>query len=130
MNKFYVRLLLLLLAMGFCIFFGVDLATRGVERIQGPIDKAGGAPAEAGLWPQPYRPSADNEAGFFQTGGKAGAEAEAKAKRQEETKAEPRGEVTETTGVAHIGNKTGELLQIVAHHGIQLFVSLFEAITS
>jgi hypothetical protein len=32
--------------------------------------------------------------------------------------------------VARIGNKAGELLQIIAHHGIRWFVSLFEAVAS
>ncbi|NOU95492.1 hypothetical protein GC093_20000 [Paenibacillus sp. LMG 31456] len=136
-NNFYIKLLLIVLGMGFCIFFGVDLATRGVERIQGPIVKA--APESSGvrLWPQAEKPQEAKMASgaAAQNGSKLGGtatraqEAEAKAKKEAKEEVEPKAEINETSGISRLGNKAGELLQIVAYHGIRLFVSLFEMIT-
>jgi hypothetical protein len=135
MKRPYIKLLLLILGMGFCIFWGVDLATRGVERIQGPIVKAASEPGSVQAWAQgdKNKTAAGGIAGQSansggRTSGSVGASkaAEAKIKKEE---VEPKAEINESTGIARIGNKTGELLQIVAHHGIRLFVSLFEVIT-
>ncbi|MFD0682700.1 MULTISPECIES: hypothetical protein [unclassified Paenibacillus] len=136
-NNFYIKLLLIVLGMGFCIFFGVDLATRGVERIQGPIVKA--APESGGvrLWPQAEKPQ-DSKAGGGTVGpngskaaGTAGTTqaAEGKGKKEPKEETEPKAEINETSGIARLGNKVGELLQIIAYHGIRLVVSLFEMVT-
>ncbi|MDF2963979.1 MAG: hypothetical protein K0S39_5714 [Paenibacillus sp.] len=137
MNKFYIKLLLILLGMGFCIFFGVDLATRGVERIQGPIVTAAPESGSGRLGPDTGKPQDTKGAGGtqVQNGSKAntatdsGGTAGANAKKEPKEEVEPKAEISETAGIARLGNKTGELLQIVAYHGIKLFVSLFEMIT-
>ncbi|TDF96764.1 hypothetical protein [Paenibacillus piri] len=130
MGKFYIRLLLVLLGMGFCIFFGVDLATRGLEQIQGPIVKA--APDSMGtvrMWPQPADKKQDAKAvGEPQAHDVKSNGSAAKTKKEQED-TEPKAEVTETAGIARIGNKAGDLLQIIAYHGIKLFISLFDLIT-
>ncbi|OXM86135.1 hypothetical protein [Paenibacillus rigui] len=132
MGKFYIRLLLVLLGIGFCIFFGVDLATRGVERIQGPIDKTAVSAPSGTITAKSSQQStkaqegkggdARTEAGKTQTKN----EPKAKAKPEE---IEPKADISEASGMNLIGNKVGELLQIIAHHGIRWFVSLFQAIT-
>lgn len=38
MNRFGVRVLLVLLLVSFGVFYGVDIATRGTERIHGSFD--------------------------------------------------------------------------------------------
>ncbi len=37
MPRFYVHGILLILLVSFCIFFGVDIATKGMENVQGPF---------------------------------------------------------------------------------------------
>lgn len=37
MNRFGTRVLIVLLLVSFGVFYGVDLATRGTERIHGPL---------------------------------------------------------------------------------------------
>ncbi|WP_028549194.1 hypothetical protein [Paenibacillus sp. UNC451MF] len=125
MKKFYIRLLIVILCIGFCIFFGVDLATRGVERIQGPMasDAAIVRPWQPAVkqqdtktnvpTPKPTAPSTMKEE---------------KAKEQVEPP-EPKAEISKASGINRLGNKIGELLQILAFHTIKLFVALFDTIT-
>ncbi|MFH5182740.1 hypothetical protein ACHHV8_08970 [Paenibacillus sp. TAB 01] len=134
MRTWYVRMLLILLTAGFCIFFGVDLATRGVERIQGPIYQsavnvnAAGEGAAVKSGPTPAKPGAQAEGPHAAAAGKAKAAAEPKS-QPEPKDVEPKEDISEASGINLLGNKVGELLQIIAHHGIRWFVALFDAIT-
>ncbi|GAA4858554.1 hypothetical protein GCM10023310_42190 [Paenibacillus vulneris] len=125
MKNFYVRLLIIVLGIGFCIFFGVDMATRGVERIQGPIssDAAIVKPWQPGGKTQEQKPNATGSKSADTSSPK-----EEKAKEQVEP-AEPKTEISKATGINRLGNKIGELLQIIAFHGIRWFVALFDTIT-
>ncbi|MNR68377.1 hypothetical protein D3C85_1928940 [compost metagenome] len=48
------------------------------------------------------------------------------SKQPAEQKAEPA--AIQDNSLNRVGNKLGELLQITAHHGIKLFVSLFDVV--
>ncbi|WP_282941437.1 hypothetical protein [Paenibacillus sp. RC67] len=126
MRKFYVRLLLVVLGIGFCIFFGVDLATRGVERIQGPV-------ASDTAIVKPWQPASKQQetkmnAPTPKPPAPSNAAKEEKTKEQVEPP-EPRAEISKASGINRLGNKIGELLQILAFHTIKLFVALFDTIT-
>lgn len=130
MRNMYVKLLLIVLGVGFGIFFGVDLATRGMERIQGSVP----APVDAGVtrvWQtdkqQENKATVKQPAGTQPQSSKQSAP-ESKAKVEKEP-TEPKAEITEATGINRLGNKLGELLQIMAHHGVKWFVTLFDLIT-
>ncbi|MFK7693516.1 hypothetical protein [Paenibacillus sp. HJGM_3] len=72
MSRYTLTLLGLVLMTGFGIFFGVEIATRGMERIQGPV-----YPADAGLpaveSAAPGRGNTAQAAGTVQTGAQNGA---------------------------------------------------------
>ncbi|CRF28837.1 Uncharacterised protein [Mycobacterium tuberculosis] len=108
------------LAMAFCIFFGVSLATQGTERIHGPLaqTQADAAPA----------PRAYSSAPAGKPAAESGSASAAQSAPAAKPKAAPSAEPTADTGINRVGNKAGELLQIAAHHGIRAFVSLFEAL--
>jgi hypothetical protein len=127
MDKFYVKLLLIALGVAFCIFFGVDLGGRGIDRTQGTrvqttVQKTVStipATKPIGTGNKP-----DNPAGS----GAAGEKSEIQEKK-EPNQEQPRAENVSPSGISRIGIKTGELLQITAYHGIRWFVALFEAVT-
>ncbi|KPV56173.1 hypothetical protein QJ48_29090 [Paenibacillus sp. A3] len=116
------------LAMAFCIFFGVALATQGTERIHGPLTKPQGEAGEAKQ--HAYTAAPAGKQGL--AGANAvGPEHKPQAQRPAEAKAKPAmpEDPAANTGINRVGNKTGELLQIAAYHGIRLVVSLFEALS-
>lgn len=116
----FVKYSVLGLAMAFCIFFGVSLATQGTERIHGPLVKA-----QADSAPASRVYSAAPAAGGKPASGAGSAAKSAPAPKPKAASSE---EPTSDTGINRVGNKAGELLQIVAHHGIRAFVSLIEAL--
>ncbi|WP_426447850.1 hypothetical protein ACP26L_26420 [Paenibacillus sp. S-38] len=108
------------LAMGFCIFFGVSLATQGTERINGPLERVQvsaqpraytAAPAGKTAAPQPVKEAAVSG-----------------AKGDGRPLPRPAEEPAADTGINRLGNKAGELLQIITRHAIKLFVSMVEAV--
>ncbi|ALS21277.1 MULTISPECIES: hypothetical protein [Paenibacillus] len=107
------------LAMAFCIFFGVSLATQGTERIHGPLTKA-----QADAAPAQRAYSSAPAAGKTAAAGSHTAKSKPPVKSKAATDAEP----TADTGINRVGNKAGELLQIAAYHAIRAFVSLIEAL--
>ncbi|GLI07587.1 hypothetical protein YDYSG_36170 [Paenibacillus tyrfis] len=115
------------LAMAFCIFFGVALATQGTERIHGPLTKPQAGAGEAKQHAYTAAPAGKPGAGAHA----AGPEPKPHAQRPAEAKAKPAmpEDPAANTSINRVGNKTGELLQIAAYHGIRLVVSIFEAIS-
>ncbi|WP_010495608.1 hypothetical protein [Paenibacillus elgii] len=115
------------LAMAFCIFFGVALATQGTERIHGPLTKPQAGAAEAKQHAYTSAPAGKPGAGASA----AGPVPKPHAQRPAEAKAKPAmpEDPAAYTGINRVGNKTGELLQIAAYHGIRFVVSIFEAIS-
>lgn len=111
MRKFYLRMVLFVLGVCFCIFFGVDLASRGMERIEAPAAAATAAAPRAAA-PAPH------------------STATVKAAASEQAVKPPAPEpkrVAQDSDMNYVGNRLGDLLQIAAHHTIRLVVSLFEA---
>jgi predicted RecB family endonuclease len=131
MGKFYLKMLIIVLGVGFCIFFGVDLATRGVERIQGPLVRDANQGGTAIVSQTDNRQEGKNGIKAPPKNlSKAEQDAAKGVKEQKEVKEpEPRVEIIDSSGVSRIGNKVGELLQIMAHYGIRGMVALFEAVS-
>lgn len=124
--KSTLKMVAAVMAMGFCILFGVSLATQGTERIQGPLFKTQGAGGADKTQPRAYSAA---------PAGKTPPTEPAKAPDKPKTAApQPerpeRAETVRDTGVNRVGNKTGDLLQIAAYHGIRFFVDMIEAIIS
>lgn len=122
------KLLLFVLGLSFCVFFGIDLATKGTERIQGPVVTAAAA-GNSSAKPAAAQEQAKTYSAAPASGAKAAAATKAgAAKPNPAAKAPVRKEIETDTGVNRIGNKAGQFLQITANHGIRLFIKLFESL--
>lgn len=137
LRHFYIKVSLFGLLLLFCILFGVSLASSGMERIQGPQPSAKAAaiqepvkPAGAGKGTTTAAANAGqaspSAAPKGDTGAKANTGAASTVKPETDKKADPVAD--HDNSLNHVGNKLGELLQIASHHGIKLFVSIFDAI--
>ncbi|WP_159883780.1 hypothetical protein [Paenibacillus puerhi] len=130
-GKGWLKLGSVALGMAFCLFFGVSLATQGTERIHGPLT-AGGTGAPAG----PARAYSAEPAGAKKVSGTeaktAGVKSSAKEKEAPGATGKPvprrPEEPAAETGINRVGNKAGELLQILSYHAIRGVVSLFETL--
>lgn len=136
------RLLLTVLVLGFAIFFGLDLATHGMERVQGPSDQVG-KPAAVAHQPSGTAAGVKTSSGTAAAAGtvKAGAAASnpskqpaaaqqgAKTQAAQAASGQPKIEVKESF-LNHLSNRIGDAL----HHGakaiIGLIVALFDAIVT
>ena len=103
------------LAMAFCLFFGVSLAAQGTERIGGPLVRQ----------EEPAKPRSYSAASAGSTAVAGSVKPKPPAKQARPEPVELQGG---DTGINRVGNKTGDLLQIAAHHSIRFIVSLFEAL--
>jgi hypothetical protein len=106
------------LVAAFCIFFGVDLATKGVERVHGPGISA--VKSDAWAHQAPVKP--ESKQASVSSGQLPAPISKAKPDEPE------RSPVTGDTGINRISNKAGEFLHIMAYHGIKFFVSMLDAI--
>jgi hypothetical protein len=130
-----------ILLLGFGIFFGMEITSKGMERVHGPIGQAvkpiqsAASSAAASLSPSvpptakaaavPQK-GADDRTRKQQPPASIVPSAGAAAGTQRPTGVtfpEPSGSLVET-----VGNKTGDLLQILAHHSIDGVVSFFDGI--
>lgn len=156
MTRYSLTLLGLVLMAGFGIFFGIEIATRGMERIQGPIPAAdyrqpaadNGAPASnsasvsgrnaytasSARQPAPTTaPQAQNgtssAAGTKGTPGTAAAQA-----NSGHTPLPPIGSGIPAppvdSNVNRLGNGIGNLLQGVAHQTIRAVVGVFDGLVN
>ncbi|MDD9268710.1 DUF3679 domain-containing protein [Paenibacillus sp. GCM10023248] len=131
LRQFYIKVGLFGLLLLFCILFGVSLASSGMERIQG-AEPASKAPQESVKPAGKTTTSAAGAAAPARTASSQPGKEEAAAK----SKATPKPDAAKTAepvadhddSLNHVGNKLGDLLQIASHHGIKLFVSLFDAV--
>ncbi|SDM87375.1 Protein of unknown function [Paenibacillus sp. yr247] len=124
LRQFYIKVTLFGLLLLFCILFGVSLASSGMERIQGPQPSSKAA-QEAGKTP-PGKVTAVKASPSPTPIGDVATKSKTAAKPEVEKKAEPVAD--HDNSLNHVGNKLGDLLQIASHHGIKLFVSLFDAV--
>jgi hypothetical protein len=115
--RFYMKMIWFGLLLIFCIFFGVSLATSGIERIQGPISSP--AAQKNTLKPVTVAATAAPSPALIKKEQALIKAPPAKEKKPEEI---------EGKSLNLVGNKLGELLQIVSHHGIKWFVSIFDTI--
>ncbi|RTE08507.1 hypothetical protein [Paenibacillus whitsoniae] len=123
LGQFYLKVGLFALLLMFCILFGVSLASSGTQRIEGtsvsPPSKSAvqGAVAQAQGQATAIQPSASPVA-------------KSAAKTQPTPTPAPTKEpiADHDNSLNRVGNKLGDLLQITMHHGIKLFVSLFDAV--
>lgn len=126
LRHFYIKVSLFGLLLLFCILFGVSLASSGMERIQGPQPSAKAAAQE------PVKPAGKGTAATATTTTAAANAGKAtpspSPKGDEGTKANADPVADHDNSLNHVGNKLGDLLQIASHHGIKLFVSIFDAI--
>lgn len=127
LRQFYIKVSLFGLLLLFCILFGVSLASSGMERIQGP-QPSGKAAQEVGTGVSAASATGTKASPTSTPKGPAAtkANATATAKPESEKKADPVAD--HDNSLNHVGNKLGDLLQIASHHGIKLFVSIFDAI--
>ncbi|MCY9658468.1 DUF3679 domain-containing protein [Paenibacillus chondroitinus] len=130
LRHFYIKVSLFGLLLLFCILFGVSLASSGMERIQGPQPSAKAAVQD------PVKPTGKGTAAAASAGKATTSPApksDAGAKTNAGSTAKPETEKQDPVAdhdnsLNHVGNKLGDLLQIASHHGIKLFVSIFDAI--
>jgi hypothetical protein len=115
MPRFAKNVALFSLVVAFSVFFGIDLADRGIARVHGPVS----ATAEAPVVPTVRQPS-----DYVFTPSSAPVK-ENPARRPTP---EPVSAVAEVSPINRIANKTGELLQILAYHGIRWVVALFDGL--
>ncbi|GAA3403570.1 hypothetical protein ACFFNY_07015 [Paenibacillus hodogayensis] len=149
MNRHSVTFIVIVLMLCFGVFFGIELATRGMERIQGPVGgypAQGGtgaiqpsAPASGGVQPgaaggtggangQPYRSGvqagADKGMGGTASAGKGDAPV---AAQPQPPKPQP---LAVDSGMNRVGNQIGDMLQTAAHGTIRAIVSLLDSIVN
>jgi hypothetical protein len=158
MSRYSLTLLGLVLMTGFGIFFGIEIATRGMERIQGPIPAADylqaaadsgngarGSNSAAGSGrnmnpASPTRQPAPTTAPQTQTGASSAAgtkgttgnsSTQANAGR---TPLPPIGAGVPAapidSNVNRLGNGIGKLLQGMAHQTIRVVVGLFDRLVN
>lgn len=121
MSKFTRQLLIMGLLVIVSVFFGMELASKGINRIQGPMSSGAPTvsqtPTQRQMNSQVEVPS-PAPATASSTAPARGLQEDAPAFGQSSA-------VTKDSLINRVGNKTGELLQIVAYHGIKKVVSLF-----
>lgn len=118
MSGFSLKFLAGCLLLAFGIFLGVDLAEKGTERIYGPLQPK----VQAQLPEAPRAVSLPKPAGAKPEAGSGSSVNAGPAKMN--TFDVP----VSDSPINHVGNKTGDLLQILAYHGVKSVVSLFDGL--
>ncbi|MGO4498468.1 DUF3679 domain-containing protein [Paenibacillus sp. 2RAB27] len=124
LRHFYIKVGLFGLLLLFCILFGVSLASSGMERIEGPQPSSKAAQQVAPTKAPGKVVTTVAQAAPTPT--PVGKDTVVKGEQTTEPQAEP--VAIHDNSLNRVGNKLGELLQITAHHGIKLFISLFDAV--
>jgi hypothetical protein len=136
MTRFTTMFWIGCLLLGFGIFFGIALAEQGVERVNGPMERPVKSQVAAASAPAATQPKQLQTAQPVKS---------ADAKSQKDNRNQPPASIVPSASEAHanaeksqhpssdslvntVGNKTGDLLQIMAHHSINGVVSFFDAI--
>lgn len=125
LRHFYIKVGLFGLLLLFCILFGVSLASSGMERIEGPQPSSKAAP-QAAPTKAPGKVTTTVAKATPTPSVKDVKDTAVKAKQPTEPKTDPA--AIHDNSLNRVGNKLGEVLQITAHHGIKLFISLFDAV--
>jgi len=117
MGRFTIRFALFGLLVALCILYGIEMATSGIERIQGPL--SGQQQTE-----QLEQTQDDIKKPVKETPGKE--------ERQEEpaaTQPQPLKRSGKEPSVDVLADHTAGVLQAVSSGGIRFIVSIFDAIT-
>lgn len=131
MSTFSRQILIVGLLMVICVFFGMELANRGMNRIDHPeaagVSRSGQTVTSVPKQPEESRTTVDRDR-VASTSAPAItnlSDSIGRANMDEETQIKQAEIITKDALINRVGNKTGELLQIVAYHGIKKVVSLF-----
>jgi len=120
MGRFTIRFALFGLLVALCILYGIEMATSGIERIQGPL---------SGQQQEQSEPleQAQNDVK------KPEKETPEKEDRQEPAATQPQPQPLKRSGkepsVDVLADHTADVLQAVSSGGIRFIVSIFDAIT-
>jgi hypothetical protein len=146
MPRYSVTFIVVILMLCFGIFFGIEIATRGMTNIQGaaagyagqgqtggalqqqPQPAAGGGPAaNAGA----VRPNGTNAGAASNpaAGSAVAAQTAAPVRPQPQPQPQPQ-QITEDSGINRVGNQIGDMLQAAAHGTIRAIVSVFDSIVN
>lgn len=126
LRDFYLKVGLFGLLLLFCILFGVSLASSGMDRIEGAQPSTNTVKASATATPPPGKAASTTVKATSQPTPTV-KETSVKTKPTAESKPDPI-VADHDNSLNRVGNKLGDLLQITMHHGIKLFVSLFDAV--
>ena len=139
MQRYSMTLIAFMLILCFGVFFGVELATRGMERIQGPMASDGRMWSASEDRSSEHRTPADRSAdtgagrrGSVEPESPSGDTAEGLpdngAHRRDRSSAPPVHHLNADSGVNRLGNEVGGLLQKMASGTIRAVVGLFDGI--
>ncbi|MEB3100718.1 hypothetical protein [Ferviditalea candida] len=109
MLRFSTTILVMILLLAFGILFGVDIATKGIEQVHGPVSGAGGDLQAVRPVPQLTPAPVPRVQGSRPV-----------------DKAEPQKLEYRTSTVTHVFDKFGRFVQITADHGLRFVVSLLD----
>lgn len=129
MSRYSGMFVCVVLMMCFGIFFGIELATKGMERIHGP------APAyvqQGGVVQQPQGAAAPQSAsGNGQASGSVKGQGGDSGGSAAQPKPQPQPQpITADSGINRVGNQIGDMLQSAAHGTIRTVVSLLDSIVN
>jgi hypothetical protein len=133
MTRHSITLLGIVLLVCFGIFFGIEMATRGITRIQGPVsgpwpygDGYGNQTAyNGGMAVQPVQSGSAAVDGQRTGGASAAGSASESANEPAAVKPVPQ-PIAEETGINRLGNKIGDLLQSAAKGTIRTVVNVLD----
>lgn len=116
MSRFGKQLIIACLLLFFGVFYGLDMAKSGIERVNGPLEQEI-SPAESVVIEAPQ----ENKGQEI-----SNKEESSESKLSSES---PRNRVISSDKPIHrVADKTGDLLHISVRSGIELVVSLFEEV--
>jgi hypothetical protein len=145
MPRYSVTFFVVILMLCFGIFFGIELATRGMANIQGPApgyaqqgqgglvaqqgqtSASGGQTANAGAAQQSGTSAGAGGKAMPQAGNAAGSQATAPPVRPQQPQPQP---IAADSGINRVGNQIGDMLQSAAHGTIRTIVSLLDSIVN
>jgi hypothetical protein len=133
MGQFSMKFIIICSLVGLGVFFGIDLATSGIETINGPLStqsSTAGKLVKDAKSVQAIKQKQDREEDKHQATEPSG---KPPKKAEDANPQAPHGDDVAAgdsgpSGVNRFGNKIGGLLQIMAHHGIESTASLIEKV--
>ncbi|TMV45675.1 hypothetical protein FE783_28755 [Paenibacillus mesophilus] len=146
MPRYSVTFIVVVLMLCFGIFFGIEIATRGMANIQGPAAGYAVQGQNGGGSQPPTQPAAgvgqNANAGAVRPNGTnanagtapnpaagSGVAQQSAAPVRPQPKPQPQ-QITEDSGVNRVGNQIGDMLQSAAHGTIRAIVSVLDSIVN